>query len=514
MLLILTRMLVSPAMLVRDPSAPQLDMGPLGVMTLAALKYGNSKYESFLQAEPIEPFQLSEVQAQDVRDIWELSAYCSYLAGLRLIVGDGWRIVADEERVSADRRGRPNALDLLHLRRVADNRSSFLSRSALFEEFPSPGSARELHIDHPRVLFALPLAKAGDLGSEPPTTLHSRRAAGIPDFPHYFLMHWDVHDVTQLLELGAEAIQEEYGISPTEFSVVLAAVTARTIHDINRLPACMATACRTGLSVFSYRNFLRSLEAGIELITQVLGIPEPSHTLRARALRGLLLSDSNYRNLDILYPSIRSIFYRFGNHVVVDWLLTADLLIRLVSLVSEDSSTKNVKGVLFEQRVGEYISETKPDAQMLFPPNKKLRRGGELFAEIDLSYRVGHTAFIIDCKAYQVAPECVRGDAGAVTTRWSYTERWLSRVVSVTRALADAPQGDNYSIPEDIRYLVPVVCSANVERIYSDDDLHLLAPGLSRICTPFELVGILGQDKLDLASNEYTFSINANPGDS
>jgi hypothetical protein len=148
---------------------------------------------------------------------------------------------------------------------------------------------------------------------------------------------------------------------------------------------------------------------------------------------------------------------------------------------------KEVRGTRFEQDIERWVLSRSKGVKRLLQPGQKLRLSGNTFGQVDVSFRVGNIGFIVECKAYAVSVEYLRGDESATRNRWSYVEQWLSQVVKTTKLLASNPQGDNYKIPDDIHCLVPVVCSQHPEAVYDFDSKHFLLNDIPRVCTPQEL---------------------------
>lgn len=129
--------------------------------------------------------------------------------------------------------------------------------------------------------------------------------------------------------------------------------------------------------------------------------------------------------------------------------------------------------------------------RLMLKPRCTLRRDGTAFVEVDLAYQCGRVGYIVECKAYSTDAAFLRGDPEALSRRWAYVEEWVGQAVETVNRLCRYPSGDNYALPKDVEFLVPIVCSSNVEPIWPLDSRHMITKELPRICTPIELAKVL-----------------------
>ena len=89
-----------------------------------------------------------------------------------------------------------------------------------------------------------------------------------------------------------------------------------------------------------------------------------------------------------------------------------------------------------------------------------------------------------------------RGDRSVIGNRRKDNIAWLNQVDGLADKLARNSHGDNFALPSDIRYIVPVVCSPSVEPLVSLEEKDMATPSLPRILTPLELVDLLESEDL------------------
>jgi len=502
----LRSMLIPPGLGGWSPT-PSLDLGPIQTVTMAALKYGSTLLEPSLSGEVLfGRFPLTGRQKEDLQRV-VLLAFCYHSmemlwkalgSGAKVGISDGLPIWTPDEQTQY--------LANLENRRLERGAANILSPSGSMGVL---GEYRAVDPGKPVMLIARAVvSQEGSTDTEP---LH----ASIPGYHdgrsfeiHYFPYLFDMSGYVDLLRVYSASFVEEYGFSPNEFATFVSCITLLQRDGNANQSDFFQDFCRTGLGTYSVGPLRAYVARQAGSHASKFGIQTSSVILTRRFFNKLVLDETAFRLLEMHGGWLSSIFYRLGSHIVVDWYLAQHLLNAMLYGVSTRPQMRERKGRRFELDLGKWISQMLPDAKSLFKPNMELKSQGSVYGEVDLSFQCGVTAYVVDCKAYRVSPACLRGDREALKMRWDYTEGWLSQVIRTTSKLARQPKGDNYELPDNVKYLIPLVCSANVEPVYSIDDKHFVASDIPRVCTPLELVDLLGLDhSLVSTPNDYVFSV-------
>ena len=264
----------------------------------------------------------------------------------------------------------------------------------------------------------------------------------------------------------------------------------------------------SGLLRFPIEVLSKDLPSALATIPSPFQLSLPPQIVAQRFLSSMILSDAQCKTIDLHSGWIPTFIYRVDRYIIIDWFTFRHTFSNLLFNVARKDQIKNIKGDKFEKDIDNWLHSRIPHLEHLFRPNQKLKAEKQLYGEIDLSFIVRNVGFIIDCKAYNTSIAFHRGDAKAVKTRLDYTERWLSQVIRTAKKLAEQPQGDNYQMPPEIEYLVPLVVSTTVEPLFDLDEKHLVTEDIPRVCTPNELIEILTEIPIDaLINNSFTFTV-------
>ncbi len=273
----------------------------------------------------------------------------------------------------------------------------------------------------------------------------------------------------------------------------------------------------TGMIYFPKDLVKKSLPAQIARWGRLFSLQQSPATVAERFLKKIPLTPSRCGILELHNGWIPSPVYDLGDRMVMDWTTVPMFLNTIIYGASQSDEMKESKGRRLEQDLRLWILSQCSALIEYFPQNQKLRKAGQVYGEVGLALSKGPVGFLIDAKAYNVKLGCLRGDRGAVNTRYGYTDDWLSQVRDTARTLAATPVGDNYSLPESITHIVPVVCSPYVEPLYEFDDRHMITEASVRVFAPRLNWLSFSQpisEQCSSLTNEYTYSVHSILGQS
>lgn len=508
LLLLLLREKIPPQGLTSESDTPSLDLRPLQILTFAALKYGDNSVEfRFRSIVSGAKIHITKEEVNDAIRLFELAVYYSYLMKLWKAHGSGGEIQIRDGKLTPAYGQQVHALGQLENRRLERNWRNVLSSSSMIgmlSEQPQMGSSR--------LLLALPIIgnpekKASD--GEPDIfywpEFYGERRFNI----HYTMNHYDAASYADLVRPYSRFVVEEYGLSLDELLLCLVSMGHVQLTLQMRSADAFEGALLTGIGIYPVDRLRSVLHRAIRTFSRAFNVCTNPVILARRFFKAMVLPPDKYHLLDLHGGWASSIIYRFEDYALVDWTTMPALLLNIAHVCSSRTEMANIKGDQYEIELDKWITGRVHGTERLFQPNMKLRYEGVLYGEVDLSFRQGNVGYIVECKAYSVSKECLRGDKDALNTRWSYGEDWLSQVITTTQKLSQQPHGDNYQILSEVEYLVPVVCSPNVGPVYDIDAKYFVAPELPRICTPLELADLITMEHTSsVYSNQYTFSVH------
>lgn len=235
-----------------------------------------------------------------------------------------------------------------------------------------------------------------------------------------------------------------------------------------------------------------------------------SDTPDAIVERFLRLLEGDPRSGDLLIRQKQCSLSRFPTICALDLSLAWISMLDFLTDLTIDSEMKRVNGSQFEDYVTRTLAEAVPDLKYPIAPGLALKRTGEKksFAQFDTYAQVDDMLFLIESKAYSVTREYLKGTPQAVWGRWILVEEWVRSSDRRSHKIASTHTGSNFSIPQDVKFVVPVICSAFSEFIWSGDEHFYLQPGRTpRVCTLDELIDTMTVDRASLQQRPFTIAL-------
>ncbi|MBI4589063.1 MAG: tetratricopeptide repeat protein [Candidatus Rokubacteria bacterium] len=177
--------------------------------------------------------------------------------------------------------------------------------------------------------------------------------------------------------------------------------------------------------------------------------------------------------------------------VIVDFTQLGSVLVDATRFVIDERVSDHERSKKFERDVSAYLSSRAGVKRFAFPTGYKCEDEHGVFAELDVSPVVNDCLILVECKTARWSREEERGDFSTVRNRWeriaSGPDSWLEQVEGAARQLARRKVWGNGRVPDDIKWVLPVVCSSKVEYVAEASRRYFLTEQIPRICTPAEL---------------------------
>jgi hypothetical protein len=153
-----------------------------------------------------------------------------------------------------------------------------------------------------------------------------------------------------------------------------------------------------------------------------------------------------------------------------------------------DGSPANVKAKNFEAEV---VRRGLAAGLTVWEHNKVLIAPDDTKRDVDASFVVGRTLYVVECKAFSQHPRVDRGEFAALMTRGDTLDRYLRQAETLAQFLRDYPAGRNYALPADINRIEYCLCTPGVEWTRSHEPQYWLTDNMPRVCAVDELLDFL-----------------------
>jgi hypothetical protein len=297
------------------------------------------------------------------------------------------------------------------------------------------------------------------------------------------------------IELFDDRLKAECGLTSGQLRRALVALK-RYVFEAWK-PRAEYTLVSRGMW-FVDAHFVRgNLIYGYEVAAEAEGAdPQEAAHVIDRYLK--ILGGGDPKDIDLLMKKGVKALCGDDKLTALDLSLIHQPVIGLLLDLQIDDDMKNIKGAEFEHFLRASVEADVPGVTLPIPPGRRLQKEGNkrTYAEVDLYAQVQDVLFLIDCKAYSVTRDYLKGSVRAITNRWGLVQEWLATSDGRAGEIARNPKGANYEIPQEVKFLVPVVCSAFVEFVWTDDAKFYLDAKrtVPRVCSVTEIVEIMKSD--------------------
>lgn len=185
---------------------------------------------------------------------------------------------------------------------------------------------------------------------------------------------------------------------------------------------------------------------------------------------------------------------------LVDWTVGVEALMDIVNPFGRlEGAVSRLRGKELEEIVGEKLvrQSSASDYHVWWLGRERgfLRSKNWGHRDLDVGVVCGEYLVAVEVKAFsQGRLDYVEGHPEELARRWEGVVRpALRRIDSLARLVADNPVGENYQVPQYVRWVLPVVCTTLPEWIPTAQTEFWIEEELPRICSLGELKGIFGE---------------------
>jgi len=312
------------------------------------------------------------------------------------------------------------------------------------------------------------------------------------------------------MRMFRQPIEEIFGFSPEEFVAFLIAVDRHHQSFWLRNIYSRYEFFQSGYSLMPHReDFQRYLEElYIDAYKHLFGEVTPAQA--SSSFKGILdwvtYKEEDFAHISLWDRTGVKLFLR-----VPQGLLLTDhsmILLLLQSIFSELSTRASIDGKVgqlrgndFENEVHKYLKQNIPNFQPWIC-HRKLQFFSRLERDIDVSFSVGQTLFVVECKAFSVPPAFDRGEISALQTRKEKLDAALRQADTLCELLCKERKGKNFELPRAITHIVAIAASPFPEYIPKKSDRYFLTTHIPRVCTPNEIAEFVKHFRISAYSSK------------
>ena len=464
------------------------------ILTLAILKHGDRTRQaameetkhpagsSFFPAEATDEV-LTEIGSIDVL-AWK---YAMVAAAIRR-VGKGAVLRSDED----GRFDTPATEEIERLIASLDNR---------VEEFGTLGGSHgaEADVEIDEGDLDSPLALVGirpNLRREDTHPLHELIGVGLLHQTPFVPDVLSIEDVKATIFAFSDAFHDAFGVGPSVAVGTLWALSAEVGHMLTagspfeaRQPLVTGyrVVAATGDEQFASR--LASVYRGWQEHVEGRRLtPEEARSESDDGVAALTYSDADLDAISLWDRLPFRCVIRFGARRYLDYtavpLVLSDFFRSVGSVVGDKA---NLKGERYEAEVNRRGENAGLRAWL---SGRKLRAEDGQEREIDASFIVDGTLWVLECKAFAQDVRVDRGDFAKLNGRTETLRQYLDQARTLADFLRQHPHGRNYDVPDGLGIDYCVITSG-IEWIWSEASELWLSDEVPRICTFDEWLSVV-----------------------
>jgi len=300
-----------------------------------------------------------------------------------------------------------------------------------------------------------------------------------------------------------QPIADILGFSPEEFVAFLIAVDRH--HRGYWIPNIRSryNFFQRGYTLIPYSEaFHRYFEgAYIEAHNHLFGeITQEQASSSFKAMRNwMTYGKADFENISLWDRRGTKLFLKVPGGLLTDHSAIPAVLVSVFSELSAraslDGKVGQLRGDDFENEVESYLRLSFSD----FKPwicHRKLQFLSGLERDVDVSFIVGEVLFIVECKAFSVAPAFGRGEEQALQTRQEKIDAALKQADTLCELLSKERRGRNFELGQGVTHIIAIVASPFPEYVSKASGKYFLTAKIPRVCTPQEIVEFIRQFRL------------------
>ena len=465
------------------------------ILTLAILKHGSATPEDFVtlpdgETTSIMPATITEADMVDVYALEYLAHEYNTAAAAYRRVGKGAKLVVINDDFRAVAESETQALMKLLDARVARYGSvSSPFGASIPDELPS-----ESVDEHPFAALGLWPNTSRDMCE----AFFAPRGVRFPDPPNFMPGLLPIARFRPFLTGFDEEMLAAMG---TTTDVLLACICGISMHLIARTeaaPQLVAQMYSTGYLPFTrgepWEGFRKNVADWVMTWWSRVRDEQIEHDAALetiqRGFAALTYRSEDFTQISLWERTPFRLFIEQDDRVLLDLAAMTDCLSDLFRAVGFNATDPgSIKGKTFEAEV---IRQATEAGFVTWECGRILKLDDDTVREIDASFVVGTTLFVVECKARSQNARVERGEYAAVKARWeTLRDKHLGQAETLKNFLEANRTGRNFEIPDSVTTIEHCVCTPAAEWIPSRDPALWFTDEIPRICTPDELIQIL-----------------------
>ncbi|WP_291149271.1 SEC-C domain-containing protein [Flavobacterium sp. UBA7680] len=290
---------------------------------------------------------------------------------------------------------------------------------------------------------------------------------------NYLLGANNIINIYDFLILFEKEFEDFYSFAVVDFILFLAYLGNKVLSDISiNFESQFQILNRAYIiAKFNIDEFSKDFEQKYIEIHRVIFKTEIDHKIEANKIfHTFLLQKDNKNDIDLWTRGPKRFLYQLSNEfMVVDYSGLTEIISYIVKeITSVDGNIGNRRAIFFENSLESEIESIYTKEKMWICKNEIT--SNKFKKEIDASFIIDDVLFLIEAKAINVSFGFDKGDEVAVNYRINKMKSALKEVNEKAKFIHKYKNDLDKKLPENIKYICPLVISTNPEYIWSLDE--------------------------------------------
>jgi len=329
---------------------------------------------------------------------------------------------------------------------------------------------------------------------------------------NYLLGAHNISNIYNFLKLFEEEFEEYYSFSVIEFVLFLGYLGHKILSDSSASLDSQYHILNRAyiIAKFNLEAFSEDFEKIYPELHKVIFKTEIDHKIDTiKIFKRFLLEKDNKNDIDLWTRGPKRFLYQLSNdHMVVDYSGLTDIISYIVKeITSVDGDVGNRRANYFEDSLKSEIEFVYGKEKMWVCRNEIT--SGKFKKEIDASFIIDDVLFLIEAKAVNVSFGFDKGDKLAVNYRTNKMKSALKEVNEKAEFIHKNKNSLDTKLPENIKYLCPLVISTNPEYIWGMEEELFISKELKfpRIMAMPDIAKLKELDLSELKKKSWVISL-------
>ncbi|HDK26448.1 MAG TPA: hypothetical protein ENG48_05075 [Candidatus Atribacteria bacterium] len=355
--------------------------------------------------------------------------------------------------------------------------------------FSAVGTYFDNNIVKNNVLYALFLQLNVDLKKSFPFDLDLQSSNLFK--PNYIPFIISLDKYYEYINLFNVEFKNKFGFSTKDFVVFISALTLHALYSFEKYHCYRYALLQRAYTVYDDKNALLDgiCEIATSLYSKKFGyLPKDLNLYINKIFKYLTCERNAPRDISLWTRGPRKIFYPIDNNRgIIDYSGMLSVLETLMLPLSRlDGEAGNKRSIHFENETNDLVKKTF-GLDCYWIGQKKINNGKGEEREIDSSFFIREFLFLLECKSVNVSFAFDMGDKRALEFRKEKIKRAFDELNDKVDFIVKNRKCLSYPIPQNIKYIIPIVVSPFAEYIWEKSDNLFISENLPRVLTPNEL---------------------------